>query len=137
MMLGQLLFSVFITNVVIAMPEGAPNDPVACRDMTPKHQPHLPQNNPSPYILQAENDGNEVLVTILAAVEDAFTGFFLQAREADDSLIGTFVTMESMAKIINCLGGVNNAVTHNTKDSKTIITSYWTPPGGVPQNVTF
>ncbi|KAF4525484.1 hypothetical protein B566_EDAN002342 [Ephemera danica] len=131
--LATLLF----VGLVRARSDGAPT--AACESMTPQHGVGA-QNDTSPYILEAVQEGEVVHVTIKAEADDSFKGFFLQARDENDDAIGTFEIDTSMAKIISCpenSSGNENAVTHTSSADKTEIMAMWTPPGGNARNITF
>lgn len=91
---------------------------IACEDMTPRHPGYEPenlQNVPCPYRLLVDTvpvrPGDLVNLT-LVSVDDSmpFKGFMIQARDADDHALGTFLPDCSRSgtkpqHMISCLSG--------------------------------
>ena len=58
-----------------------------------------------------------------------FIGFLLEARSVeDDSIIGSFVTVNNDGKYVNCGNKPQTAVTHVNKDPKSSVQVKWTAP---------
>ena len=72
---------------------------------------------------------------------ETFKGFFLQARNSDDDIIGSFETVTSDGKYVNCGNKPQTAVTHVNSGPKSSVKVKWTAPsdfeGSVQIHATF
>ncbi|XP_046452894.1 putative defense protein isoform X2 [Daphnia pulex] len=124
---------------------GAPT--VSCGDMIPQHGVDA-QFGPSPFLIHLM-DGEIVLMDNSVHLElrssdpqIAFEGYFIMAFDKNDHSahprpIGRFKQSANDVKVIDCPGGMQNAVTHKASDDKQFVTVYWTPPEYFVGSVTF
>ena len=59
---------------------------------------------------------------------ETFKGFFLQARNSDDDIIGSFETVTNDGKYVNCGNKPQTAVTHMNSNPKNSVKVKWTAP---------
>ncbi|XP_030837198.1 putative defense protein 3 [Strongylocentrotus purpuratus] len=136
-----------VVPLVMAYPTGAPLG--TCVNLTPKHfnstNPTVlipPQAGPSPYALSVSKNmyspSEELTVTVTSDTGDYFEGFLLQARLADDTLVGTFSDPPTNnTKLLQCTD-LGDSVTHTSSARKDAGTSFtWTAPSSDVGNVTF
>nr|ABM55623.1 hypothetical protein [Maconellicoccus hirsutus] len=107
---------------------GAPED--VCLDMTPKHYNAKPQLPPAPYKITIDKFSIPEDGTIGVSIggSEVFRGFLLQARDSQQKIVGKFES-HSSAKLLNCLSGTNNAITHRNATDKFSIVLKWKPAG--------
>ncbi|XP_030836067.1 putative defense protein 3 [Strongylocentrotus purpuratus] len=127
--------------LVRAFPSGAPAG--ACVNLTPGHWNEnqmviSPQAGQSPYVLSVSENmytpSEELTVSVTGG---SFKGILLQARLADDTLVGTFSDPPPNTKLIQCTGP-GDSVTHTSSAPKEAGTSFtWTAPGSNVGNVIF
>ncbi|XP_030828687.1 putative defense protein 3 [Strongylocentrotus purpuratus] len=127
--------------LVMAFPTGAPAG--ACVNLTPGHRYNAsvifpPQTGPSPYVLNVSKNmytpSEELTVSVTGG---SFKGILLQARLADDTLVGTFSDPPTNTKLVKCTGP-GDSVTHTSTTPKEAGTSFtWTAPGSDVGNVIF
>ncbi|XP_047739954.1 putative ferric-chelate reductase 1 homolog isoform X2 [Hyalella azteca] len=143
-MLRRLRSTALLLAVLLLVEEargystGAPAS--ACNSMVPSHGGQAPQSTQSPFQITpggASTNGSPVSVTLAGVSPTAnFKGFFLQARDANTSVvIGRFTTTSH--KLVNCDSSIENAVTHLDKTPKQSVVVQWTPPSGYAGDVTF
>ncbi|KAF4525486.1 hypothetical protein B566_EDAN002344 [Ephemera danica] len=135
LVLVHLLVVTLIGTTVVAFPTGAPVS--ICETMTPIHGNAKPQTSVSPYLLKAVSNKTAILVTIFATGKDYFEGFMLQARNDDKKSIGTFTSSDPDVKMIDCMNGKMNTVTHSSPKKKMLVSANWIPPAQAPKMVTF
>lgn len=145
--INNLIIFTIIVQAALAHPDGAPLE--ACTTMTPRHgstQPQAPQT--AKHDIKAfMNGGNSVEITIASKPVklEAFKGFFLQARNGDNSQpqsgspVGTWdlTSSNGMAKGVSCSGMPMSAVTHVDNKEKTLVNLRWTPPPNLSGSVVF
>ena len=72
---------------------------------------------------------------------ETFKGFFLQARNSDDDIIGSFETVTNDGKYVNCGNKPQTAVTHVSSNPKNSVKVKWIAPsdfeGSVQIHATF
>uniref|UniRef100_A0A8D9BR75 Defense protein Hdd11-like n=1 Tax=Cacopsylla melanoneura TaxID=428564 RepID=A0A8D9BR75_9HEMI len=124
-------------STVSAFSNGAPEG--VCADMVPKH-PDPAQESESPYKIvlkkKSVSPGGSLSLVISSPPGLSFKGFFVQAR-VGDTPVGTFTKNPKSFKVINCLGGSQNAVTHIDAKPKSRITLTWIAPKDLSESVTF
>lgn len=109
------------------LPNGAP--PKVCDSMEPFHGGGIQrQFTPSPYKVITFNRGGGIQVVIRSLLDLPFQGFMLQARTPSRELVGMFQPDPDNAHTLDC-AGPGDTVTHNNKDSKSIIEVQWMPNG--------
>ncbi|KAI4503757.1 hypothetical protein M0802_001160 [Mischocyttarus mexicanus] len=125
------LILVLITSTIIenisGFSSGAP--PKTCIDLTPRHSGGRIQTSYPPYqVLPAAGQGRVRL--ILGSPQGlAYEGFFILAKDIDSGeLIGEFSNLPETAKFVECTPGVNNAVTHTSKEKKHNLEFDWIAP---------
>eukprot|EP00057_Strongylocentrotus_purpuratus_P003767 XP_003727312.1 PREDICTED: putative defense protein 3 isoform X2 [Strongylocentrotus purpuratus] len=135
-------FLAFLAAVplVMAYPSGAPLG--TCVNLTPGHRNNAsmiipPQTGPSPYALSVSKNMYTPKEALTVSVTGgSFRGILLQARLADDTLVGSFSNAPTNTKLIDCTNS-SDSVTHSNSDPKSAGTSFtWTAPDEVG-NVTF
>lgn len=130
----------FISRIE-AFPNGAPQS--VCASMTPGHGVATQQSS-SPFVTTTPNGeialpGSPVQLELRPQNGDtAFRGYFVMAFDrADDSKpIGTF-QQPMDGKLIDCSGGMQNAVTHSNNNDKKSVKIEWTPPSDYSGQVVF
>ena len=88
------------------------------------------------------NSGSKVTVEIKPKASDSFKGFLVQARKSDDdSIVGTFETVDDEAQYVSCNNLPQTTVTHRNPSAKTSVKVRWVAPsdftGGVKILATF
>ncbi|XP_030852076.1 uncharacterized protein LOC100890012 isoform X2 [Strongylocentrotus purpuratus] len=130
-----------VLPLVMAYPSGAPIN--ACVNLTPGHRYSAsviipPQTGPSPYSLSVSKNmytPSEVLT--VSVTGRSFRGILLQARLADDTLVGTFSDPPTNTKLLQCTDP-GDSVTHTSYAHKEAGTSFtWTAPSSDVGNVIF
>ncbi|KAI5705434.1 hypothetical protein M8J75_014990 [Diaphorina citri] len=137
-----LCVSAVAISSVHAFSSGAPEG--VCADMTPKHPQTVPQDSESPYkiVLKKKSvaPGGSISVVISSPPGLSFKGFFVQARVGDKP-VGQFTKSPSSKfyKVINCLGGSQNAATHIDAKAKATVAKdggeYWVGQQSEPVTV--
>lgn len=135
------LLLIMAPTEILGSPSGAPT--AACADMTPQHG-FAPQSSSAPFrtelpMVSVTNDN--VVRLELRSHNDitTFKGFLVMAfrkNDADAKPIGTF-KLPSSGKLIDCLGGVQNAATHSDRSEKKLVTVDWMPPQDFSGEVIF
>ncbi|XP_057375812.1 putative defense protein [Daphnia carinata] len=130
-----------LISQIEGFPNGAP--PSACSSMTPGHGVATQQSS-SPFITTSTKGeialpGTSVQLELRPQNGDTpFRGYFVMAfdRNDDSKPIGTFQEPRD-GKLIDCSGGMQNAVTHiNNSDKKSVIIE-WMPPPNYSGQVVF
>ncbi|XP_012535787.1 putative ferric-chelate reductase 1 homolog [Monomorium pharaonis] len=113
---------------VLGLPSGAP--PQTCYDLTPRHpgSPGMQSSYPPYQVLPAA--GQNRVRLILGSPEGlAYEGFMILARDIDNGeYVGEFVNLPDSAKIVECIRGVKNAVTHINTNKKHNLEFDWEAP---------
>ncbi|XP_046651975.1 putative defense protein [Daphnia pulicaria] len=124
---------------------GAPT--VSCGDMIPQHGVEA-QFGPSPFLINLM-DGEIVLMDNSVHLElrssdpqIAFEGYFIMAFDKNDHSanprpIGRFKQSANDVKVMDCPGGMQNAITHSTNVKKSSVTLEWFPPENYSGQVVF
>ncbi|XP_014608300.1 PREDICTED: putative ferric-chelate reductase 1 homolog [Polistes canadensis] len=122
-----ILIVVTLIEKINGFSSGAPLK--TCIDLTPKHSGGQIQTSYPPYqVLPAAGQGRVRL--ILGSPQGlAYQGFFILARDVESGeLIGEFSNLPDNAKFVECTTGVNNAVTHTSKEKKHNLEFDWIAP---------
>lgn len=126
------VISLFSGSFVYSYPGGAPEQ--ACETLLPEHMSEPPQEEPSPYIIEVDNNnvnGGDVLKITITSTDETidFKGFIIQAREQIDTYktIGEFNFDTNLGKSFKCLNDADT-VTHTSRDSKKSVTFNYIPP---------
>jgi hypothetical protein len=134
-----LLVSCLCIGSVLPYPTQVPNTPAVCKNMIPGHGPS-PQKTKSPYTVTAwprrVNQGDAVQVVLSGEGGEEFKGFYLQARTADGTPIGTFTPTDTI-KVHSCGDGKNNAAFHGVRGLKDEVEVFWNAPKDFQGDVTF
>merc|ERR1719450_458934 len=134
MKVPQLLFMLHLILFLCGQSEGhgtgAP--PSQCDSMTPGHGPQPQTSNP-PYQVTVSSSkvspGGQLTVELQPTGSGTFKGFLLEARSVeDDSIIGSFVTVNNDGKYVNCGNKPQTAVTHVNNSPKSSVQVKWTAP---------
>ena len=72
--------------------------------------------------------GASVNVELKSLVSEEFEGFFVQARDSGDNIIGTFETLGDDGKYVGCGDKVQSSVTHVRANFKTSVKLKWVAP---------
>lgn len=138
---GALVLILAPIHQIQGSPNGAPL--AACATMTPGHGVGG-QQSVSPFTTDLL-DGETVLMDGSVRLElrpqngvNSFKGFLVMAFDKTDESkpIGTFKQPVD-GKVIDCSGGVMNAVTHTNNLDKKSVTLDWTPPKNFMGQVVF
>ena len=112
-----------------AYSRGAPTS--ACGSMKPGHASQS-QTSASPYKVTVSGStvstGGQLTVELNPTGSETFKGFFLQARNSDDDIIGSFETVTNDGKYVNCGNKPQTAVTHVNSNPKSSVKVKWTAP---------
>ncbi|XP_039602036.1 putative defense protein 3 [Polypterus senegalus] len=133
----SLVVSLFVVTRVQSYPSGAPTG--VCSSMLPSHPPASPSNNTSIYTVNftvnAYKPGQAVSVKIAG---NQYKGFLLEARDAGQNIVGSWISPPSNCKLITCTTG-NDAVTHsdNTPKVPSLLFQWKAPSENCPSKVTF
>ncbi|XP_051782052.1 putative defense protein 3 [Erpetoichthys calabaricus] len=133
----SLVVSLFVVTRVQSYPSGAPTS--VCTTMLPSHPPASPSTSPSIYTVNitanAYKPGQTVSVQIAG---NQYKGFLLEARDAGQNIIGSWMSPPSSCKLITCTTG-NDAVTHsdNTAKLPSLLYQWKAPSANCPSKVTF
>ncbi|XP_046452897.1 putative defense protein 3 [Daphnia pulex] len=129
-------------HLIQGFPNGAPT--TACASMTPGHGPS-PQTSASPFMTELL-DGETVVMDGSVRVElrpqlngvNRFKGFLVMAFDKSDESkpIGSFKQPVD-GKLIDCSGGLMNAVTHTNNLEKKSVALEWVPPQNFMGQVVF
>merc|ERR1719373_463824 len=96
--------------------------------MKPGHGPQS-QTSTSPYKVTVSGNtvstGGQLTVELNPTGSETFKGFFLQARNSDDDIIGSFETVTNDGNYGN---KPQTAVTHVNSDPKSSVKVKWTAP---------
>ena len=74
------------------------------------------------------SSGASVNVELKSSGSDEFEGFFVQARDAQDNVIGAFETLGGDGKYVDCGNKVQSSVTHVRSNFKTSVKLKWNAP---------
>ena len=74
------------------------------------------------------SSGSSVNVELKPKASEEFEGFFVQARDSQDNVVGTFVTLGDEGKYVACDSKVQSAVTHTKSNFKTSVKVKWNAP---------
>ncbi|XP_015186206.1 PREDICTED: putative ferric-chelate reductase 1 homolog isoform X2 [Polistes dominula] len=121
------LVTLTVIEKIDGFSSGAP--PKTCIDLIPGHSGGKIQTSYPPYqVLPAAGQGRVRL--ILGSPQGlAYEGFFILARDVESGeLIGEFNNLPDNAKFVECTNGVNNAVTHTSKEKKHNLEFDWIAP---------
>ncbi|KAG7202882.1 hypothetical protein KM043_010030 [Ampulex compressa] len=134
------ILALLFSTEILGYPDGAP--PKTCSDLTPRHPGGTLQTSYPPYeVLLVAGQGRVRL--ILGSPQGlAYEGFMILARDADTGdYVGEFANLPESAKIVECIEGVKNAVTHTNKSKKHNLEFDWEAPvdyeGTIVFNSTF
>ncbi|XP_076289953.1 putative ferric-chelate reductase 1 homolog [Lasioglossum baleicum] len=134
---GTLLILLSISATILALPNGAPQS--ACKDLLPRHPGSSTQDAyPAPYqVLPAAGEGRVRL--ILGSPQGlAYEGFMILARDsATGELVGEFANLPDLARTIECIDGVKNAVTHTNTSKKHNLEFDWEAPADYEGTIVF
>ncbi|KAI9554353.1 hypothetical protein GHT06_019625 [Daphnia sinensis] len=143
-MLNSAVALVLILGL-IAQIEGFHNGPPqsACASMTPGHGVGT-QLSSSPFVTTTPKGeialpGSSVQLELRPQNGDTtFRGYFVMAfdRNDDSKPIGTF-QQPMDGKLIDCSGGMQNAVSHSNSNDKKSVTIEWIPPPNYSGQVVF
>lgn len=102
-----------------------------CGSMKPGHGLD-PQTSNSPFEVKLSSNkissGSSVNVELKPKTSEDFEGFFVQARDSQDNVVGTFVTLGDEGKYVACDSKVQSAVTHTKSNFKTLVKVKWNAP---------
>lgn len=108
-----------------------------CTSMTPLHDGPA-QGGASPYSVAVSNttsvDNTPITVTLKGV--EAFTGFMLEARDVNETILDGFSVQDAGAQIRSC-SPTGVAITHTGSDDKSTVSVTWTPTATSPDNVFF
>ncbi|XP_066453488.1 putative ferric-chelate reductase 1 [Eleutherodactylus coqui] len=121
---------------------GYPNGKVtsACSSMEPEHE-HYPKSRVIHNITVDKTvfgPGDRIKVTLSGS---RFTGFFIQARNAnnlDGNAVGAFSLIhKDISQLLKCGRVQDSAVSHTSKRRKEQVEFYWIAPSSCPQHIQF
>ncbi|XP_072254258.1 putative ferric-chelate reductase 1 [Pyxicephalus adspersus] len=121
---------------------GYPNGKVTrvCGSMVPLHD-HSPQTEIIHTITVDKTTfkpGDQIKVSLSGP---KFTGFFIQARDANNlesNPIGSFSLIDvEISQLLTCGTVQDSAVSHTNKRKKSLVEVYWIAPSNAPQHVQF
>ncbi|XP_060063572.1 ferric-chelate reductase 1-like [Ylistrum balloti] len=123
--------------------DGAPLG--SCLTFFPKHDYAKKQMGTSPFQIELSASSfmpsQEIDVTLMAPSGETFVGFMLNVhRQAGDTeeLLGRFTSVPADGtKAVNCIGGLENMVTHTDNRQRKQLTFTWKAPTYEVGNVTF
>ncbi|XP_068095853.1 putative ferric-chelate reductase 1 isoform X2 [Hyperolius riggenbachi] len=128
----------YITPPVNGYPDGLVT--VACDSMKPQHG-HEPQTEIIHNITVDKTTfkpGDRIKVSLFG---DRFSGFFIQARDADNldaGAVGSFSLIDDqVSQLLTCNRVTNSAVSQTNKRRKTLVELYWIVPSNAPKRVQF
>ncbi|KAG8231905.1 hypothetical protein J437_LFUL011374, partial [Ladona fulva] len=128
--------SAFVT-LSLTYSTGAP--PEACDDMIPQHHAEIQKSSTFPYGIKLSKNkissGNKVEVTIFGKNGENFRGFFVQGR-VGNKRFGQFDPAPN-SKLVDCKGGIKDAITHSDSDLKDSVTVTWNSPKRLSERVVF
>ncbi|GAB1860968.1 Putative ferric-chelate reductase 1-like protein [Camponotus japonicus] len=122
-----LFLTIGLLARVSGLPNGAP--PKTCSNLTPHHENISPQTSYPPYqVLPAAGQGRVRL--ILGSPKGlAYQGFMILARDIDTGeIVGEFTNLPDSARIVECIQGVKNGVTHTNTEKKQNLELDWEAP---------
>jgi len=108
---------------------GAPD--AACKRMTPGHGFDAVNQSPDPSgapvkLTLNPPDGSDIVpgqtvsVSLEAQGEPGFKGFIIQARDEQDSQVGSFTIEGDLVSHMTCGKGIHNSITHRNGEDKKI-----------------
>jgi hypothetical protein len=138
-----LLSLVLFVNDCSGYGKGAPNAPIICETMLPKHNVE-PQTTPSPYkitLSESKLTGGDTMTIKLEAPEgEYFKGYLVLVKKAGGDTkkpFGQFNVTSNYTQALDCFGEQRSAVTH-TKDfsseERKSITLDWVAPDDEEHN---
>ena len=74
------------------------------------------------------SSGSSVNVELKPKASEEFEGFFVQARDSQDNVVGTFETLGDDGKYVDCDNKVQSTVTHVKPNFKTSVKVKWNAP---------
>ncbi|CAL8094434.1 unnamed protein product [Orchesella dallaii] len=111
-----------------------------CRSMQPGHDKYKPQTIDSPFSVSTDisevQGGSVVEVLLQGSGNKTFKGYYLQARDSNDSPIGMF-NSNTLAKVHSCGGIRANAAHHANSEEKNRIAVSWMAPKRYSGEITF
>ncbi|XP_062335519.1 putative ferric-chelate reductase 1 [Osmerus eperlanus] len=127
-----------IVQVVRCYPTGSVLN--SCLDMRPVHGGTAQQSTP-PFTITTDRTSYEdgVVITVNLQASTQFKGFMLQAREVgSNNNVGSFSTMGSGTRLLDCNGVTNSALVHSSGTLKNAIQGTWkAPDSGSVQSIQF
>ena len=74
------------------------------------------------------SSGSSVNVELKPKASEDFEGFFVQARDSQDNVVGTFETLGDDGKYVDCDRKAQSTVTHVKPNFKTLVKVKWNAP---------
>jgi len=138
--LTAVLLAVICVDIANSFSVSVPPVKSVCKSMHPGHHKYKPQEVESPFSITTDvsevRGGNVVEIQLQGLGNRTFKGYYLQARDHNESPIGMF-NPNTLAKVHNCGGVRSNAAHHANSEEKERVIVSWVAPKRFSGDITF